>query len=274
VAKRRRFLIALALAGWVFMTAAAHAQNVAPGTLHSVASLVAVDPESLKRVTIGSAFFVEVPSKAYSGNSFVYLITARHNLFDGNGTPIARPRISLVDAKSGVLREDPLPTGDRWFSDPNNDAIDLSVIPFSPSHATFTTIPLARFINTNADTTISLESQLGAEAYYLSVVSGADLESRPVVATRFGKVSVGQAAAAEIAGIGKQNLLFLEGTNAPHASGAPVFLRTGENAVLWGMVDASVTDAASPFVGLIGVIPASAIAETVQAMAAVQEQKR
>ena len=148
------------------------------------------------------------------------------------------------------------------------------MIPFSPAHATFTTIPLARFINSNADTSISLESQLGAEAYYLSVVSGADLESRPVVATRFGKVSVAQPASTEIAGIGRQSLLFLEGTNAPHASGAPVFLRSGENAVLWGIVDASVSDASSPFVGLIGVLPASAIAETVQAMAAVQEQKR
>jgi len=252
----------------------ARAQNVAPGTLHSVASLVAIDPETMKRVTIGSAFFVEVPSKAFSGNSFVYLITARHNLFDNNGNPIAKPRLSVLDSRTSVLREDPLPSGDRWFSDPKNDDIDLAVLPFSPAHATFTTIPLARFVNTSPDTTIAVDSQLGADAYYLSVISGAELEPHPVIATRFGRVSVAQpAATSDIPGAGKQNLYFLEGASAPQASGAPVFMRTGENAVLWGMVEGSIADPSSPFSGLIGVLPAAQIAETVRAMAAIQEQK-
>ena len=222
---RFQVLIGFALSSWLLTAVTARAQNVAPGTLHSVASIVTVDPDSSKRVTLGSAFFVEVPSKAYSGSSFVYLITARHNLFDSDGNPIAKPRISLQDSRTGVLREDSLPLGDRWFSNPKDESVDLAVLPFAPAHANFTTIPLGRFINLGADTTIPVESQLGAEAYYLSVISGADLESRPVVATRFGRVSVAQPAASEVPSAGKQNLCFLEGAGAPQSSGAPVFLR-------------------------------------------------
>ncbi len=272
MSNRFQVLIGFALSSWLLTAVVARAQNVAPGTLHSVASIVTVDPDSSKRVTLGSAFFVEVPSKAYSGSSFVYLITARHNLFDSDGNPIAKPRISLEDSRTGMLREDPLPPADRWFSDSKDDSADLAVLPFAPAHANFTTIPLGRFLNFGADTTIPVDSQLGAEAYYLSVISGAELESRPVVVTRFGRVSVAQPAASEVPGAGKQNLCFLEGASAPQSSGAPVFLRNADNAVLWGMVEAS-SDAPNQFSGLIGVLPAASIAETVQAMAAAQEQK-
>ena len=272
MSNRFQVLIGLALSSWLLTVVTARAQNVAPGTLHSVASIVTIAPDSSKRVTLGSAFFVEVPSKAYSGNSFVYLITARHNLFDGDGNPIAKPRISLQDSRTGVPREDSLPLADRWFSDPKDESVDIVVLPFAPAHANFTTIPLGRFLNLGADTTIPVESQLGAEAYYLSVISGAELESRPVVAARFGRVSVAQQAASEVPGADKQNLCFLEGASAPQSSGAPVFLRNADNAVLWGMVEAS-SDASNQFSGLIGVLPAASIAETVQAMAAAQEQK-
>jgi len=272
VTNRFQVLIGFALSSWLLTAVTARAQNVAPGTLHSVASIIAADPDSSKRVTLGSAFFVEVPSKAYSGSSFVYLITARHNLFDSDGNPIAKLRISLQDSRTGVLRQDSLPLGDRWFSDPKDESVDLAALPFAPARANFTTIPLGRFLNLGADTTIPVESQLGAEAYYLSVISGAELESQPVVATRFGRVSVAQPAASEVPSAGKQNLCFLEGASAPQSSGAPVFLRNADNAVLWGMVEAS-SDGSSQFSGLIGVLPAAAIAETVQAMAAAQEQK-
>ncbi|MGD0073557.1 MAG: hypothetical protein ABSD31_04385 [Candidatus Binataceae bacterium] len=271
---RNRFqiLIGLTLSIGLLTSVAARAQNVAPGTLHSVVSIVATDPQTSKHVTLGSAFFVEVPSKAFSGSSFVYLITARHNLFDADGNPIAKPRISIEDARSGALREVPLPSADQWFSDPKDDSVDLAALPFAPAHANFTAIPIGRFINQGADTTIPVDSQLGAEAYYLNVMTG-DLESRPVIATRFGRVSVAQPAASEVPSAGKQNLCFIEGAGAPQVSGAPVFLRNPDNAVLWGMVEAT-SDGSSGFSGLIGAIPAGAIAETVEAMAAAQEQKR
>jgi len=273
VSSRLQVFIGIAVSSLLLSAVITRAQNVAQGTLHSVASIVAVDPDSSKRVVLGSAFFVEVPSKAFSGNSFVYLITARHNLFDGEGNPIAKPRISVEDSRTGMLREDSLPPADQWFSDPKDDSVDLAALPFVPAHANFTSIPLGRFLNLGADTTIPIESQLGAEAYYLSVISGADLESRPVVASRFGRVSVAHPAASELPGAGKQSLCFLEGASAPQSSGAPVFLRNAQTAVLWGMVEAG-SDASNRFSGLIGVLPAAIIAETVQAMAAAQEQKR
>ncbi len=271
--KSTALIAMLAILGSMLLGVGADAQNVASGTLHSVATIVAAGAGGSRQTTLGSAFFVEVPSKVFQGKAFVYIVTARHNLLDAQGNPVAKPRISLEDSRTGALRDVALPPVNEWILDPRDPSVDLAALPFAPADAHFTTIPIGRFLNAGADTTIPVESQLGAEAYYLTTMSGAAADARPVVVTRFGRVSVAEPARSDVPGAGRQNLCFLEGTSFPELSGAPVFLRTPENAVLWGMVEARVDASNRQLSGLIGVLPASYIAETVQAMAAAQEQK-
>ncbi len=271
--KSTALIAMLAILGSMLFCGGADAQNVASGTLHSVATIVAAGAGGSRQTTLGSAFFVEVPSKVFQGKAFVYIVTARHNLLDAHGHPVAKPRISLEDSSTGALREVPLPPVNEWILDPRDPSVDLAALPFSPADAHFATIPIGRFLNANADTTIPIESQLGAEAYYLAAMSGAAADARPVVVTRFGRVSVAEPAPSDVPRAGRQNLCFLEGTSFPELSGAPVFLRTPESAVLWGMVEARGDASNRQLSGLIGVLPAGYIAETVQAMAAAQEQR-
>ena len=67
---------------------------------------------------VGTAFFVAVPSAVFPGRSFVYLVTAHHNLLDDGGNPRAGLLLTLEDAKTGAMREEPLPPENRWVLDP------------------------------------------------------------------------------------------------------------------------------------------------------------
>ncbi len=252
-------------------TPCAHAQNVSAASLRSVAAIVT--DRDAKRVAIGTGFFVEVASKSYLGNAFVYLVTARHNLLDEDGRPLAKLWVRLEDASTGAVRDDPLPPEPKWILDPKNDKADIAALPFPPSKARFTTIPLAWFLGANAETTITVDEQIGASAYYLTMTSSGAVNPRLVAVTRFGRVSVAEPTRSDVPGIGEQNLCFLDGASAPEFSGAPVFIRTVEKFVFWGILEARTANSSGGMLaGLVGVLPASYVAETVEAMVAAQER--
>jgi hypothetical protein len=86
-------------------------------------------------------------------------------------------------------------------------------------------------------------------------------------------VSVAEAAEAVVPGVGSQPLYFVDATLLPHLGGAPVFARAGDRYVLLGMMEPGTQSANPALSGLAGVVPASYVAETVEAMAAAQERK-
>jgi hypothetical protein len=79
-------------------------------------------------------------------------------------------------------------------------------------------------------------------------------------------------------GAGRQQLCFLEGLSAPQLSGSPVYIRGADRIWLWGLIEAnsslSASEGGSRPGGMIGVLPAEKIAETVKAMAAAQDRHR
>ena len=75
--------------------------------LRNVAGIVA--HRGGKQVPIGTAFFGAVPSHVFEGRSFVYLVTAHHNLLDSNGKPAEGLGLTFEDAKTGITREEGLP---------------------------------------------------------------------------------------------------------------------------------------------------------------------
>jgi len=115
---------------------------------------------------------------------------------------------------------------------------------------------------------------LGADAYYVSLLSDA-AESAPIMTVHFGRVSVADPVAGSVAAAGSQRLCFLEGLSAPQLSGSPVYIRGADRIWLWGLIEARSSMAAQGGTGasgMIGVLPAEKIAETVKAMAAAQER--
>lgn len=239
-------------------------------TLRNVAGLVA--HRDRKSVPVGSAFFVAVPSTAMPGRSFVYLVTAHHNLIDPETHGPARLFLTLEDRTTGAMREDVLPPETRWVLDPKNVTADVAAVPFSPENANLAPIPFNALMGAQPGSRTVAES--GAQAYYLMAASVGKLHPRFEALARFGRVSVAIPSETDVPGAGPQQLCFLDGGVTPaFSSGAPVFVQEGLNFVFWGILEASTGVSNNPmFAGLSGVLPANYVGETLVAMAEAQEK--
>jgi hypothetical protein len=250
------FVIGLGWAAW--------SQSITPESLGSSGLIVTGSGEDRRGVGIG--FLVEVPSQSFRGQSFIYLITARHVLLDGGGRPL--PQMSFEIGRSGA--GSPLPSATQWFLDPHDRFADLAALPFSPRGASFTTIPISSVLQGSGS------ENLGADAYYVSLLSD-EAESAPIMTVHFGRVSIADPVAGRIPGAAPQQLYFLEGLSTPQLSGSPVYIRGADRIWLFGLIEARSSVAASgggaEGGGMIGVLPSEKIAETVNAMAAAQDRR-
>jgi hypothetical protein len=243
--------------------------TVPSGTMRNVAGIVVHSGGRVEQV--GTAFFVAVPSAAFPGRSFVYLVTAHHNLLDDNGNPRAGLLLTLEDSKTGAMREEPLPLENKWVLDPVEVKADVAAVPFTPQNASIAPIALGSLLG-NDDPFARPET--GAQVYYLTAATVGVKQHRFEALARFGHVSVPQPADTEVIGAGLQELSYLDGGGAPgFSSGAPVFVSAGLRFALWGILEASTSLNTDPiFSGLAGVLPARYVAETCRAMGVMQDK--
>ena len=243
--------------------------TVPSGTLRNVAGIVT--HEGGRVVQVGTAFFVAVPSKAFPGRSFVYLVTAHHNLLDEDRKPREGLLLTLEDSKTGAMREDPLPIESRWVLDPLEEKADVAAIPLTPQGASIAPIALASLLGTDDP---MARPETGAQVYYLTAATVGVNQHRFEALARFGHVSVPEPADTEVIGAGLQTLCYLDGGSAPgFSSGAPVFVSAGLRFALWGILEANTSLNTDPvFSGLAGVLPAKFVAETCRKMGEVQDK--
>ena len=243
--------------------------TVPSGTLRNVAGIVTHTGGRV--VQVGTAFFVAVPSSVFPGRSFVYLVTAHHNLLDDSGNPRGGLLLTLEDSKTGAMREEPLPPEKSWVLDPNEEKADVAAVPFSPKDASIAPIALGSLLGTDDPLA---RPETGAQVYYLTAATVGVNQHRFEALARFGHVSVPAPADTEVIGAGLQELSYLDGGGAPgFSSGAPVFVSAGLRFALWGILEANTSLNTDPvFSGLAGVLPAKFVAETVKAMGAVQDK--
>ncbi|MGC1400515.1 hypothetical protein [Candidatus Binatus sp.] len=264
---------AVALASILAITPkASHADEeagVPTGTQRNVAGIVI--HSGSRSVQVGTAFFVAVPSSVFPGRSFVYLVTAHHNLLDGNGSPRAGLLLTLEDSATGKMREEPLPAENRWVLDPNQVKADVAAIPLTPKGASIAPIPLGSLLG--GDDPLA-RPETGAQVYYLTAATVGVNQRRFEALARFGHVSVADPADTEVIGAGLQTLSYLDGGSAPgFSSGAPVFVSLGLRFALWGILEANTSLNTDPvFSGLAGVLPARYVAETCKKMGEVQDK--
>jgi hypothetical protein len=243
--------------------------TVPTGTLRNVAGIVTHSGGRV--VQVGTAFFVAVPSNVFPGRSFVYLVTAHHNLLDDDGKPRAGLLLTLEDTKTGAMREEPLPLENKWVLDPVAEKADVAAIPLTPQGASIAPIALASLLGSEDPLA---RPETGAQVYYLTAATVGVSNRRFEALARFGHVSVPAPADTEVIGAGLQQLSYLDGGGAPgFSSGAPVFVSAGLRFALWGMLEANTSLNTDPvFSGLAGVLPARFVAETCKAMGAVQDK--
>jgi hypothetical protein len=243
--------------------------TVPTGTLRNVAGIVVQSGGRSEQV--GTAFFVAVPSLAAPGRSFVYLVTAHHNLLNGDGKPRDGLMLTLEDSTTGAMREEPLPPENRWVLDPHEEKADVAAIPLTPKGASIAPIALASLLGSEDPLS---RPETGAQVYYLTAATVGVTTHRFEALARFGHVSVPAPADTEVIGAGLQQLSYLDGGSAPgFSSGAPVFVSAGLRFALWGILEANTSLNTDPvFSGLAGVLPARYVAETVKAMGTVQDK--
>ena len=248
---------------------ASSADTVPSGTLRNVAGIVTHSDGRV--VQVGTAFFVAVPSAVFPGRSFIYLVTAHHNLLDDGGNPRAGLLLTLEDAKTGAMREEPLPLESRWVLDPQDEKADVAAVPFAPQSASIAPIALGSLLG--SDDPLA-RPETGAQIYYLTAATVGVNQHRFEALARFGHVSVPTPADTEVIGAGLQQLSYLDGGGAPgFSSGAPVFVSAGLRFALWGILEANTALNTDPvFSGLAGVLPAKFVADTVKVMGAVQDK--
>jgi hypothetical protein len=251
------------------LAAADETSPVPSGTLRNVAGIVTHNGGRV--VQVGTAFFVAVPSKAFPGRSFVYLVTAHHNLLDDDRKPREGLLLTLEDSKTGAMREDPLPIESRWVLDPLEEKADVAAIPLTPQGASIAPIALASLLGTDDP---MARPETGAQVYYLTAATVGVNQHRFEALARFGHVSVPAPADTEVIGAGLQTLSYLDGGSAPgFSSGAPVFVSAGLRFALWGILEANTSLNTDPvFSGLAGVLPAKFVAETCRRMGEVQDK--
>ena len=242
----------------------AYGQNVTPESLGSSGLIMTGAGEDRRATGIG--FFVEVPSQSFKGKSFIYLVTARHVLLGESGRPLGQMSFVTGRGKGGAPVSARLPSANEWFFDPHDRYADLAALPFSPPGVDFTTVPIRSVLEGSGS------ENLGADAYYVALLND-QAESAPIMTVHFGRVSVADAVAGHVAGAGPQQLCFLEGLSTPQLSGSPVYIRGADRVWLWGLIEANAATAGGgKGAGMIGVLPAEKIAETVKAMAAAQDR--
>jgi hypothetical protein len=259
---------ALALAA-AFTAPASRADTMPSATQRNVAGIVTHSGGHV--VQVGTGFFVAVPSEAFPGRSFVYLVSARHNLLDESGNPRSGLSLTLEDAKSGAMREAALPPEGKWVLDPIDEKADVAAVPFITEGASIAPIPLGSLLGSEDPLA---RPETGAQVYYLTAATVGAKQARFEALARFGHVSVPAPAETEVIGAGLQQLCYLDGGGAPgFSSGAPVFVSAGLRFALWGILEANTSLNTDPvFSGLAGVLPAKYVAETVKAMGAVQDK--
>jgi hypothetical protein len=272
----RKFPIAAAAVALAFILALAPTISraddngtVPSGTLRNVAGIVSHSGGRV--VQVGTAFFVAVPSYVFPGRSFVYLVTAHHNLLDDSGNARTGLMLTLEDSKTGAMREEPLPPETKWVLDPQQEKADVAAIPLTPKGASIAPIALGSLLG-NEDPLARPET--GAQVYYLTAATVGVRQHRFEALARFGHVSVPAPADTEVIGAGLQQLSYLDGGGAPgFSSGAPVFVSAGLRFALWGILEANTSLNTDPvFSGLAGVLPAKFVAETCRAMGATQDK--
>ncbi|MDO8434959.1 MAG: hypothetical protein Q7S58_21380 [Candidatus Binatus sp.] len=261
--------LALAIAAALSAPAKSVADTVPTQTLRNVAGIVSHGNGRV--VQVGTAFFVAVPSEAFPGRSFVYLVTARHNLLDQQGNERSGLFLTLEDSKTAAMREEPLPPEAKWVLDPLNEKADVAAVPFTSEGAAIAPIPLSSLLGNDDPLT---RPETGAQIYYLTAATVGASRPRFEALARFGHVSVPVPAETEVVGAGLQQLSLLDGGGTPgFSSGAPVFVSAGLRFALWGILEANSSLTSDPvFSGLAGVLPARYIVETVKAMAEVQDK--
>jgi hypothetical protein len=204
-----------------------------PSEFKSVVAFVYIERETGKSpVANGTAFFVGVKNPSEPNVFSVYLVTAKHVLFEPDTTEYLDKIIVRLNKKEGGSENIDIPICTKGqqrtvftHSDPN---VDIAVIPFLPDQMKFDFKFLPDHMITTREAYKELQIREGSDVFFTGLFVPYPGAERNYPVVRFGRVAL--VTEEKIKSQGKQmNLYLIEAASYGGNSGAPVFFYFGSD---------------------------------------------
>jgi hypothetical protein len=213
----KQFLSVICL---IFVSLTIHFVAMAEPIQENLVKCVAyiVKPGTKENKPIGTGFFVGHRYQKDNDKFYVFLVTARHVLFDEKKQPYSHLLIRMNEIKTGRLKDFDILQTNRWFFHKNAEEVDIAVYPLLPRDADFIFVPSDFFVT--KDLLTKNKIGIGDDVFYtglLSYYSGRE-KIEPIV--RFGRLAL----ITDELSIDDKYYHYIDSGNIPGHSGSPLFL--------------------------------------------------
>lgn len=219
---RRRFTRKqfLAVIFAIFFSSIVHVAAVAEPIPENVIKCVAyiVKSGTKENVPIGTGFFVAHKYQEQSDKAYLFLVTARHVLFNDKGHPHTRLLLRMNERATGRLKDFDILNSNLWFFHKDAKAVDIAVHPLFPRDADFIFVPPNVFV-TN-ELLASNKIGIGDDVFYTGLLSYHSGREKIAPIVRFGRLAL----ITDERTIDDKYYHFIDSGNIPGHSGSPLFL--------------------------------------------------
>jgi hypothetical protein len=167
----------------------------------------------------GTAFFVGIESETQKGISYVYLVTAKHVATKLEGLPFM-VRINTIEGGSELVQGQ----GAKWWYHPEDEAVDVAVIPYAPDQTKFEykMIPTSMFLTDS----ILQEKSIGTgdEVFITGLFAHLTGSAKNLPIIRMGNIAMLPGERVPTNEFGDIEAYLIEARSIGGLSGSPVFV--------------------------------------------------
>jgi hypothetical protein len=204
----------------IFTSLAVHVGAMAEPIPENVIKCVAyiVKPDIKENIPIGTGFFVAHRYQEQTDKVYVFLVTARHVLFDDKGQPHPHLLVRMNEKVTGRLKDFNILNSNRWFFHKDAKEVDIAAYPLLPRDAEFLVILSDNFVT--KDLLTNNKIGIGDDVFYTGLLSYQSGRERIVPIVRFGRLAL----VTDKQSIDGGYYHFIDSGNIPGHSGSPLFL--------------------------------------------------
>lgn len=177
-----------------------------------------VKPGIKENTPIGTGFFVAYKYRESTDKFYVFLVTAKHVLFDEKGQPHSHLLVRMNDRVTGHPKDFDILNSDRWFFHDDATGVDIAIHPLLPREADFLFVPPDLFVT--KDLLIKNKIGIGDDVFYTGLLPYQSGSERIAPIVRFGRIAL----VTDERSIEGRYYHFIDAGNIPGHSGSPVFL--------------------------------------------------
>lgn len=213
----RQFFLIICM---IFASFVGHFEAMAEPIPENVLKCVAyiVKPDINENKPIGTGFFVAYRYQENFDKIYMFLVTARHVLFDESGQRHSRLLVRMNDKATGHLKDFDVLNSNRWFFYDDAAGVDIAIHPLLPRDVDFLFIPSDTFVT--KDLLTDKKIGIGDEVFYAGLLTYQSGSERIAPIVRFGRLAL----VTDERSIEGRYYHFIDAGNIPGHSGSPVFL--------------------------------------------------